>query len=76
MDDWKPIETAPKDGTAVLLWVPPVPDEDGKDYTPLDYLNCIWASRWDAEWQAWDNDEFWDEDKPTHWILAPEAPKV
>jgi hypothetical protein len=75
MNEWQPIETAPKDGTYVLTVV-------------AGYVPCVY--RWheyngvakfgpDAEDFA-EEDHFikmWDEVlySPTHWMPLPEAPK-
>ena len=60
MGEWQPIETSPKDGTRVLLWIMPVAIAipykwDGERWMGDDYpLNMAWA---------------------THWMPLPESPK-
>lgn len=75
---WQAIETAPKDGTLVLLC--------GGKTDKLDYLNEIpqylmrpvtafWNARFKEWWFA-----YWDVlwrsryDNPTHWMPIPELP--
>ena len=61
MTDWQPIETAPKDGTDILIW-----DND---------FGCMvvnWSyRRWWASHDSEDN--YWPE--PTHWMHLPPPPK-
>lgn len=73
MSDWQPIDTAPKDGSWVLLWLP----------SPRSYLV---KARWlDSEEYV---DDIWHEwqqqggDRvrcilpgPTHWMPLPKPPK-
>lgn len=66
MGDWQPIETAPKDGTRVLLC-----DADG-------YIAC---ASWDSYWQWIERGsdyatEVWGagELKPTYWQPLPAPP--
>lgn len=69
MSEWKPIETAPKDGTAVLA------------YQPVGAMNWVVAPMyWPAHGQEWllvayheMNTEF--SMHPTHWMELPEPPK-
>ena len=67
MSAWQPIESAPKDGRAVLLW--------------HNYLRWPSAYRWDDELRAWDScmgNSVWSEGEqygPTHWHEMPEPPK-
>lgn len=68
--EWQPIETAPKDGTPVLLTIagrPLEPDEDA---------HCA-VGRWsDDAWgeEDWcmDAGDFWS--GATHWMPLPEPP--
>jgi len=65
MNEWQPIETAPKDGRRILVYRP------GKHkYSTVDIdfwqvnrapLNCWWHSPSDGQ--------------PTHWMPLPEPPK-
>lgn len=73
MTTWQPIETAPKDGTRVDLWV--------KCWRPYDDLfsvmrctDCYWTKgdsmsnngpHWVRLESGW---------RPTHWMLPPDPP--
>lgn len=62
MNDWQPIETAPKDGTRVLVnshWM----DATGK--------------RLGVEIAHWREEGYWQclERQPTHWMPLPDPPK-
>ena len=71
MTDWQPIETAPKDGTRILL------------LTEHDVL----CGSWNGDEYAKNPRPYWDNDKsrimgalhtrkfqPTHWMPLPEPP--
>lgn len=63
MADWQPIETAPRDGTNILLW----DDRDG----------TVCAAAWNPSRKAWvasgtEDNLFWVE--LTHWRQSPEPP--
>lgn len=79
--EWQPIETAPKDGTWVLLCGGKTTEDDymktgvrverpvvafwKKDIYLCD---CYWAyTFWDGMWR----DEY---ENPTHWMTLPEQP--
>lgn len=67
--NWKPIETAPKDGTIVLLgW-----DDD----CHIPSVGCFNVNKglWycDRQWR-WE-DGHMKECPPTHWMPLPEPPK-
>jgi hypothetical protein len=67
---WQPIETAPKDGTWVLLTGGKVDyGWDGETLPP-----CV-VGQWDGErWQfAWyDGGHYGHYEAPTHWMPVPE----
>ncbi len=83
---WQPIETAPKDETAVILYFanrvwkalddsicPPDPVRDLAERTEIGFFR-------DGEWcetgTAHDYFEPWNEpnDQPTHWMPLPQPP--
>jgi hypothetical protein len=86
--EWRPIETAPKDGTKILVFVPIVGDAR---------FGHIYAVIWDDEFEvvnamakshakmyrgAWTDFavesfgyEKYAEYKPTHWLPLPEPPQ-
>ena len=63
--DWRPIETAPKDDSVVLLY--------GNGWTTMGW--------WDADCEAWEDDRVpeysaacvWT---PTHWMPLPPSPTI
>ncbi len=71
MDAWHPIDTAPRDGTRVLLW------DDKRDIA----VSGVWwyeptmntPNGYEPGWEGWSCDEdliIWDDpdDQPTHWM--------
>ena len=70
--EWQPIETAPTDGTRILL------ARCGKTETGAD-LGVWWACAgwWSDKWKVWfDGVEPSGLHKPTHWMHLPEAPSA
>lgn len=60
---WRPIENAPKDGTAVLALLP-------NSDMPV-------VVRWDTRWAAcWDECPLSGLDTPTHWMPLPKPPTL
>jgi hypothetical protein len=68
MSEWQPIETAPKDGTHIILFWPYVTDEghvtSGYWYLPGEGEIAGWHS-WDVNGYA---------TPPTHWMPLPAPP--
>ena len=75
MSKWQPIETAPKDGTSVIL---------GCNYDRLGKIRvtCAWYER-----EIWTEAKHWDDDaddwlflecafRPSHWMPLPSPPVV
>ena len=61
--EWQPIETAPKDGTQILVYEPE------EKYTPIYvvvYDNGKWIEASGEQYANW---------KPTHWMPLPLPPK-
>ena len=78
MSEWQPIGTAPQDDTEVLLFV-----EGERKIAKWSSKPQWWP--WDNKphrpcWVGvtcgddWFN-EYWERDKPTHWMPLPEPPK-
>lgn len=87
MSEWQPIETAPKDGTVIDLWVCYSTGEgfratdaywceQGFDYGPD---RCDGKPGWAAAHMGWDGAEGYadnpaDGDVATHWMPIPQPP--
>jgi len=68
MSEWQPIETAPRDGSSVLAFVPFLPR------TTLTPPFRILALRWD-ESMEWRTDVYaFIHFRPTHWMSLPAPP--
>jgi len=67
---WQPIETAPKDGTAILLWCPP---DDGWESFIVQgwYESGIYDRRF---YNAVDENPLMPQ--PTHWMPLPTSPEA
>jgi|688.fasta_scaffold26788_7 hypothetical protein len=66
---WQPIETAPKDGLAVLLW----PYQPGDVFAGRAMEEVVLGYRtMDEEWY---NPEQRETFEPTHWMPLPEPPE-
>lgn len=58
--EWRPIETAPRCGMQLLLWVP----------------NGGWLTGFfNGATGRWDDGEYRDDLRPTHWMPLPEPPE-
>lgn len=76
---WLPIETAPKDGTRIDLWVKPLGNRPGAK--SFRYPDCVWhKSYWvPIHEQVIDDDD--DEDcgigkeRVSHWMPIPKGPE-
>lgn len=75
MSEWQPIETAPKDGTKMIL-------ADLSDGGPVP--SNIGVGAWEfVESNDWDEKPVWDwaayagtTEDPTHWMPLPDPPEV
>ena len=63
--EWRPIESAPRDGTRVLLWIAVSGTAPWAETAEFD----------GDEWWRNDGDEICGENSPTHWQPVPPAPK-
>jgi len=79
MTTWQPIETAPRDGTDMLLYQPDV----NKHGIERFYHELIIVAFWDDRYDCWSVSNVggyeWDTDmqskEVTHWMPLPESPK-
>lgn len=72
MSQWQPIETAPKDETAVFLWG----CIEGSPYSrPHIGIDDLVQAYWDEKAQAWRAIDYegWVP-APTHWMPLPAPP--
>ena len=69
--DWQPIETAPRDGSKVLLWLP-----DPRTLDPVIIGRWSFDSWWthDDRWMNDHSDESEFDIAPTYWQPLPEPP--
>jgi len=73
MSEWQPIETAPKDGTCILV----INDNKGGYYTE-PFAIGVAAYEGSYKTRAWYSQACCDGVSyftPTHWMPLPEAPK-
>lgn len=71
-DEWQPIETAPKDGTPVLI----AAHDNGMSSQPRHVLVAHWSYSFsdDGEWLRDEGEEFSQTWPPTHWQPLPDPP--
>jgi hypothetical protein len=72
MSEWQPIETAPTDGTWVLVWGPS--QRWSSVMMAWFALNHRSGKAYWKDSTEWDDYELVD-DQPTHWMPLPEPPK-
>jgi hypothetical protein len=63
--EWQPIETAPKDGTPILIYETTL--------GPVTYV-CFWNS-FHEYWVEAEGEQY-SSFNPTHWMPLPEPPKT
>jgi hypothetical protein len=75
---WQPIETAPKDGTWVLLCGGETTEDTFRTDLDASHTRRPVVGRWEQGWvyDFWDGDWRSGYDDPTHWQPLPEAPEV
>ncbi len=61
-DQWQKIETAPKDGTEILVWI-----DDVRKHCQVRWVTDGWMICWDGKYLVHD---------PTHWQPLPSPPKA
>ena len=88
MSEWNPIESAPKDGTPVLLWLSEKADRHYPADGVCDYI-AIGLHQWGhwctveaedcggmgGEYTGWMPDWQLIRVKPSHWMPLPDPPK-
>jgi len=70
--NWQPIETAPKDGTAILIYEPP-------PNWPTEKVGVVYVVVWESDYvKAWveaDGERYRTFDDSTHWMPLPQPPE-
>jgi hypothetical protein len=86
MSEWRSIESAPKDGTDVLVFAPEVGVAVlARFAAPCDFMTEHEGRRYDISDEDWDAPDWFAADfiqgcrltndgKPTHWMPLPEPP--
>jgi hypothetical protein len=73
--EWQPIETAPKDGTLVLVFVPAeYPEADDPAMVTAVYFGQKWG--WETTIKNDNGDPYPVEGKPTYWQPLPDPPRA
>lgn len=85
MSEWKPIETAPRDGTSILLfttchgvveaWFAEGEWSEETPECPRDYSGAAWVCADDAFSIEVEETEPMEHGTATHWMPLPEPPK-
>jgi hypothetical protein len=66
---WQPIETAPRDGTRILVYDPS--ESEGGPVLAAYWSDSVW---WQDAWMVWDcRSDGWQV-SPTHWMPLPSPP--
>lgn len=75
MSDWEPIETAPKDGTLIDIWVKWwVPEKD--IFTGARWPDVSWSKgEFTNSAETWRSRHDRFVGKMTHWMPAPKPPE-
>ena len=73
---WQPIETAPKDGTEVLLFGSWAGEINGKFDPPSIAVGLFYGEGdyKEFDWLATNTDAYCVWGKPTHWMPLPDEP--
>jgi len=79
--NWQPIETAPKDGTPLLLFCNPTPALSGHMEPDEVFRSRMTTGYFDKHYHEWWLCVFWGYESeatlyedPTHWMPLPEPP--
>ena len=78
---WRPIETAPKDGTLLLLMIAADVDSEDSSMPTEDDLHNNFDHDGEDRWQfagwCWSHDHFVEgRGAPTHWMPIPDKPTM
>lgn len=77
---WRPIETAPKDGTSVLLWMEPDGEQYGEPVEPCAVKGyyVVWSQRMKERDGMRDGWSWYGPARchPTHWRPLPAGPEA
>jgi hypothetical protein len=72
VSQWQPIETAPKDGSMIVVFSPEFYEAE---LEPLDQMDWFCVVRWnDGEWRYAGGEYTFD--NVTHWMPLPDPPEV
>ena len=85
--EWRPIESAPRDGTRVFLWLPEITDYQRPRRIESFWMCGYWANKYGNgpayNVNARPDKKFggalaaqWEEIKPTHWMPLPAPPEA
>jgi hypothetical protein len=72
MNEWQPIETAPKDGTRFLAFFPL--EKNDEYYAQIVIIRWSYYKRWESAEYGGELDYEFDS-QPTHWMPLPNPPK-
>jgi hypothetical protein len=71
MSNWQPIETAPKDGTRILLFDPS--DDDGESVKLGHFVLPVYRAQGSGGWLC-NRADWMALHEPSHWMPLPETP--
>ena len=80
--DWQDIATAPRDGTAVFLWLPEIPDQQHARRIETRWMGFCWANEF-GNGPAYNVNArpkngmlvaTWESIQPSHWMPLPSPP--
>ena len=71
MNEWQPIETAPKDGTRILAFF--ALEENDEYYAQIVIIRWSYYKRWESADYGGEIDYEFDS-QPTHWMPLPNPP--
>lgn len=72
MSEWQPIETAPRDGTDILVWSEILEELGNQSFGKLHAIARCVGGCWDVSHTCYYSVEAVN---PTHWMPLPTPPK-